>query len=438
MTGVLLEKIFYHYSSDKQEYSRHINDRYFDDDIIKKCFQIRREFQESYSKPPSEAQLIELIKVKGIDDIITPDKIRALYDVDLSKYQDDWIVKNLETWIEYKNLDLNTFDLVNYLKTAAVTPENIAEVVQTAKNIILEGDQIDFTFDLGLEFSNAEDHYQDESDTYSSGYPSFDLMLGGGYTLKSLVVIAGGEKVGKSIWLANMAAQAVKAGMHVPYISLEMKDKSVIRRFGSNFLSIPMSEYKEKSRDSNFIKQNISTWKEEIMGQMMKFPGELYVKEFPTSSLGVPDLERYLLKVEEIKGIKFKLVCVDYINIMKNWRNPNTENTYMKIKQIAEDLRGMAQRNNWTILTATQLTRTGAESTDPHASDVAESKGLNHTVDFMAAIIQDEIMHANNEYMLKSLLSREAGYKNAKQYFGINYEYMRITQDMQRPIIVNN
>jgi hypothetical protein len=32
---------------------------------------------------------------------------------------------------------------------------------------------------------------------------------------------------------------------------------------------------------------------------------------------------------------------------MKNWRNPNTENSYSKIKQLAEDLRAMATRNNW-------------------------------------------------------------------------------------------
>ena len=42
---------------------------------------------------------------------------------------------------------------------------------------------------------------------------------------------------------------------------------------------------------------------------------------------------------------------------MKNWRNPNTENTYMKIKQIAEDLRAMAQRLEIVIVSATQLSR---------------------------------------------------------------------------------
>ena len=43
-----------------------------------------------------------------------------------------------------------------------------------------------------------------------------------------------------------------------------------------------------------------------------------------------------------LKGVKLKTIIIDYINILSNYRNPNTENTYMKIKQIAEDLRAMA------------------------------------------------------------------------------------------------
>ena len=47
----------------------------------------------------------------------------------------------------------------------------------------------------------------------------------------------------------------------------------------------------------------------------------------------------------------------DYINILANHRNPNTENTYMKIKQIAEDLRGMAVRRDYLVVSATQVNR---------------------------------------------------------------------------------
>ena len=49
---------------------------------------------------------------------------------------------------------------------------------------------------------------------------------------------------------------------------------------------------------------------------------------------------------------------------------------YMKIKQIAEDLRAMGIRNNWLIVTATQINRNGYNSSDISMTDVAESAGL--------------------------------------------------------------
>jgi hypothetical protein len=234
-----------------------------------------------------------------------------------------------------------------------------------------------------------------------------------------------------SIWLANVAANSVKLGYNTAVLSLEMRDRKLIKRLGANLLGINMKEYNKMAEDKVLMKQKIGN-----MGyESLQVPGKLYVKEFPTSSAGVPDIERYLLKMEELKGIKFKVIVLDYINILKNWRNPNSENTYMKIKQIAEDARAMAMRNNWAIVTATQINRSGFGSTDLSATNISESAALGHTVDAMFGIIQDEMMHANREYILKLIANRDDGYKNARQKFLINYDLMRITQDMDSQMI---
>lgn len=234
-----------------------------------------------------------------------------------------------------------------------------------------------------------------------------------------------------SIWLANLAANSVKLGQNTAVISLEMRDRKLVKRLGANLLSINMREYQKVADDSAMMKKKISN----LGYESLQAPGKLYVKEFPTSSAGVPDVERYLLKMEEIKGIKFKVIILDYINILKNWRNPNSENTYMKIKQIAEDLRAMAMRNNWAIVTATQINRSGFGSTDLSANNISESAALGHTVDAMFGIIQDEIMHANREYILKLIANRDDGYKNSRQKFLINYDLMRIIQDPDSQMI---
>jgi len=234
-----------------------------------------------------------------------------------------------------------------------------------------------------------------------------------------------------SIWLANVAANSVKLGYNTAVISLEMRDRKVIKRLGANMLGISMREYGNFARDKVAVKKKLAG----IGYNNLQMPGKLFVKEFPTSSAGVPDLEMYLRKMEEMKGIKFKVIVLDYINILKNWRNPNSENMYMKIKQIAEDLRTMAMRNEWAIITATQVNRSGFGSTDLNITNISESSGLGHTVDAMFGIIQDEIMHANREYMLKLLANRDDGYKNSRKKFLIDYDYMSITEDPDSQII---
>jgi hypothetical protein len=190
-------------------------------------------------------------------------------------------------------------------------------------------------------------------------------------------------------------------------------------------LGIPVGEYNDTADDETAIKKKLNS----VTYDNLRVPGQLYIKEFPTSQASVNDVERYLKKIEENKGIKFKVIVVDYINIMKNWRNPNSENTYMKIKQIAEDLRGMAMNNNWSIITATQTKQGDFDASDLSINSAAESSGLVATVDGMFGIIQDPIMYANREYKLKILANRDDGYKNAYKVFSVDYRYMRITED---------
>jgi archaellum biogenesis ATPase FlaH len=431
MVATHLEKIFYHYLMEKKELTNVVKPRFFDSTDIRKMYEASVEFIERYSSPPTQNQLIEVIKIKGLGEEVTESKISMLFETNLNEYDEDWLKESAEAWIEYRNLDISVGDLITYLKTTKIDNDNIKEVVQTAKSLINDRNNIQFGFDEGLDFFNPSSHLQPTSDTFSSGFPYIDAVLGGGWYSKALFCFIGEMKIGKSIWLANMAGAAVKLGYNTAVISLEMRDRKVIKRLGANLLGITMREYQKSADDQVGLKRKIST----IGYDSLQTPGKLWVKEFPTSSAGVPDIERWLQKMEELKGMKFKIIVLDYINILKNWRNPNTENMYMKIKQIAEDLRAMAMRNDWAIITATQVNRSGFGSTDLSINNISESSALGHTVDAMFGIIQDEIMHANREYILKLLANRDDGYKNSRRKFLINYDYMYLTEDPNTSII---
>lgn len=398
---------------------------YFKNSGFQEIFHLSKKFWEKYHEVPSQDQLRESVKLESREDKVQPGEIQAVFEVDLSKYQEDWLTETTELFIEYKNLVSSAVDGVKYIQSTPVTSDNIKEVVTTFKNIVIERNNIDFSFDQGLDFFHPDNHKQLTSTTFSTGFPFIDTVLGGGFSAKSLYVFMGMPKVGKSLWLGNLAAQAVKAGHNVAVISLEMNDRKYIKRLGANLLGIPVNEYSTAAEDEQRMKKKIQS----MAYDNLRMPGKLFVKEFPTSQASALDVERYLRKVEEQHGIKFKVVVIDYINIMKNWRNPNSENTYMKIKQLAEDIRGVAMSNGWAILTATQTKQSDFDSTDLSISSAAESSGLVATVDGLFGIIQDPLLYANREYKLKLIANRDDGYKNAYKMFNVDYTYMRINEN---------
>jgi hypothetical protein len=248
----------------------------------------------------------------------------------------------------------------------------------------------------------------------------YDISLEAG---SNQLYYANGILSHNSIYLANDAANFVKMGVNTAFVSAEMAAHKVLKRIGANMLTIPMSEYETKAKNKDLIKRKL-----ENVGDGLTPPGQLFVKQFPTSQATVLDIEAYLKQIEEERKIKLGCIVIDYINILANYRNPNSENMYLKIKQIAEDLRAMGVRNGWLIVTATQINRNNYNSSDIGMGDVAESAGLSHTADLMLGIIQDDLMRASSEYWLKVLKIRDGEGKGVKCRLDINYQYMRLTE----------
>ena len=426
-----LEKIFYHYIDERPELEPVVLPRFYDNPEIKLAHEIRTEFRKKYLKPPTSSQLKQICRLKNLDEQLSDEKIEALYEINLKEYDVDWLETTTEAWIEYKTLDSSIIDLVSYMKTTKINADNVKEVVQTAKSLISDRNNVDFKFDEGSDFFDPESHRQRISERFSTGYNYLDTVLGGGYSPKTLIAFAGIPKVGKSLFLCNLACSSMRQGNNVAYVSLEMAESKIIKRLACNLLNITSQDYNIYSEDPSYIKKRFSN----ISSDALSVPGQLRVKEFPTSTASVTDIENWLKRMEEKRQMKFNLVFIDYIGIMRNSRNPNSENSYMKIKQIAEDLRAMAMRNGWCIVTASQFNRGAYNTNDVVLEQIAESAALIHTVDGLFGIIQDEMMYLNSEYLLKTLANREEGWKNTKKRFMVSYDYMRITEDLNSEII---
>ena len=420
-SGIDHEKIFFNYFLKKPHYLKSVGPGFFSNRDVDQISKLAKTFYVKFGESPSKEQMKALVKDDPNE--ISDDIVTAVYNINTNEYDNDWLKRTSESWIKWKHFDKQLVKTIEYVKTQDVSPDNVEDIVTRAIGMISTEGSINFDSDVGLDFFEPEDHIQRKSKKLETGWTFVDNVSGGGYDPKSLIVYAGEQNVGKSIWLANDAANFVRMGHNVVFITAEMSAQKVLKRIGANLLDINMMEYDQKSANRDFIKRKL-----ERVSRGLLPPGKLFIKEFPTSQATVLDIESYLKDLEEAQDHKVNVLVVDYINILSNYRNPNTENTYMKIKQIAEDLRALAVKREMLVISATQLNRGAWDSTEIRMENIAESAGLAHTADVMYALIQDSMMHANREYWLKVLKIRDGQGKGSRCRFNINYDFMRLTE----------
>ena len=420
-SGIDHEKIFFNFFLKKPHYLKSVGPGFFSNRDVDHISKLAKSFYVKFGESPSKEQMKALVKDDPNE--ISDDIVSAVYSININEYDQDWLKRTGESWIKWKHFDKQLIKTIEYVKTQDVSPDNVEDIVTRAIGMISTEGSLNFDSDVGLDFFNPEHHIQRKSNKLETGWTFIDNVSGGGYDPKSLIVYAGEQNVGKSIWLANDAANFVRMGHNVVFITAEMSAQKVLKRIGANLLDINMIEYDQKSVNRDFIKRKL-----ERISRGLLPPGKLFVKEFPTSQGTVLDIESYLKDLEEAQDHKVNVLVVDYINILSNYRNPNTENTYMKIKQIAEDLRALAVKREMLVISATQLNRGAWDSTEIKMENIAESAGLAHTADVMYALIQDSMMHANREYWLKVLKIRDGQGKGSRCRFNINYDFMRLTE----------
>ena len=440
MNNLYFEILAFFYILKDPSLIKNFNKRFFTEPTIVSIFDYAQDFVNQYKEEPTPEQLYELIKVSGKEEVGL-DSIKTLWQNQsgLSKYSDDWLKTNISAWGKFRSFYTGLENTIAYVKQL---PTNIAYTdsemyINRASNIFNNGASFSVNTTEGYDFFDLENHVIKDEDTHSTGYKFMDLCLKGGFTKKGLYVIMGAPKVGKSQWLCNLAANSVKMGYNTIYITLEMSYQKVAQRIGSNLFNINIDDYQNALKDKNKMKQAAQAFHNGLMIP----PGKFFIEEFPTSSATASDIESFILKKEaELSKqynceFKFANVFIDYLNIMRDQRGGNGDNSYQRVKNICEDVRAIGQRNQWAIGSVTQVNSDGYESTNLTMSNVSESKGLIATVDALFGIIQTSLMRASNIYYLMAIALRDSNRNGERKKYIWDPYHLRITEDTTEDII---
>lgn len=403
---------------DKASIINHIQPSFFSIQAHADLFKCIKDFYKSYNNIPNKDELLKMVELKGIT--VDHNEFKEMMLISLHKYSPEFLFKYLKSFILVKTLNNQISKVAIKLKSTKINPDNINAIFDYVRTSLGEEIDVDLTNSSdGLDIYDPKSHIQPIKNTKSTGFMYLDTVLGGGWEPKTFVVFAGPPKCGKSLTLSNLAVRAANLGNNVGVFTVELGDRKYTKRLGSNLFSVPYTEYKNYYDDNNLgsLRMAISRYKEENPNA-----GVIDVKEYPTGSASVIDIENYFLKMQKKKNIKYDLVVVDYVNLLKP--EENDEGMYMKIKKICEGLRKIAQRNNWCVVSATQVKQQFFTSSDMTMDAVAESAGLVATVDSLFMISGDEL-----GLKFKNVANRDEGYMNSYANYKKVFDYYRLVED---------
>jgi len=409
-----------HDSLRKEELMPMLRPSYFNDDIRQESFKAALKFFKEYEKIPNPKELRTYLELLNYS--VSEAEFEDLYAFSLSEYNYDYLYKYVRSFILLRNLNLTVADLFTYLKTTAIDPDNIDQISQKVRNDISNKLAINFSSgDTGLNFFNPDSHIQISKSGSPTGFSFLDKVQGGGWNSKALVVFQGRPKVGKSMVLGNIAARSFLTGNVTGLVTVELADRAYMKRIGSNILNIPGEDYAKITDESatKLIQNKIQTLKDS--GRTI---GELIVKEFPTGGATAIDIENYFLRLEQKMNKKFKVIVVDYLNLLRPIKDQN--GLYEKIKAISEELRGVAMRNEWCIISATQIRREDIDNFDLGMDSVAESFGLIHTVDSLFGLMRSPL---ESRMKIKVIANRDNGYEESYKFFTMQKDFFRLTEE---------
>jgi len=233
-----------------------------------------------------------------------------------------------------------------------------------------------------------------------------------------------------SLWMQNLAVNAVNAGYNVAYLTLELSDKKCLKRIGSMRLDIPIAQYTELAKDKEYMKARIQEITRRNSDSVFESnPGKLFIKEYPSGSATISDVEKYIKQVKEEAGLTIDLLVIDYIQIMGCEKGVDRNMLYLKGEHLAVGLRAIAQKHNLALITATQIAKDKYGANDIQLNDMPESKAIADTADMVWAIILTPIMKLEGKYHLKHVKLRDCSTDYERIGFNFNKATLKITND---------
>jgi KaiC/GvpD/RAD55 family RecA-like ATPase len=354
------------------------------------------------------------IQIKATTEII----LERIDELDENYY--NWFLEEFEQFTKRQELERAILKSADHLEKGEYGP--VEKLIKDAVQISLQKDMgTDYFADprsrlMALKSNNGQN---------STGWPTLDKKLYGGFNRGELQIFAGGSGSGKSLVMQNLAVNWVQAGLNGVYITLELSEGLCSMRIDSMMTDTSTQEI---FKDLDNVEMKVK--------MIAKKAGNLRVKYMPAQS-NVNDIRAYIKELQVQTNMRVDFMCVDYLDlIMPVTAKVSPSDLFVKDKYVSEELRNLAKELNVIFVTASQLNRSAVDEIEFDHSHIAGGISKINTADNVFGIFTSRSIRESGRYQIQLMKTRSSSGVGQKIELKYNGDTLRITDDEelnQRP-----
>ena len=322
----------------------------------------------------------------------------------------DWLLDTFEQFSRHKALERAILKSADLLEKGEYGP---------VEGLVKDAIQIGLAKDMGTDYfadpKGRLEGLKDNNGQVSTGWPSIDKKLFGGFNRGELNIFAGGSGAGKSLFLQNMAVNFAIEGMNVLYISLELSEALTAMRIDSMLTGIATRDVFKNLDDVEM--------KVRMMG---KKAGKIQIKYMP-SGKNANDLRSYVKEWSIKNKCKPDVLLIDYLDLMMPLSiKVSPSDLFVKDKYVSEELRNLAMELQCVFVTASQLNRAAVEEIEFDHSHISGGLSKIQTADNVIGIFTSRAMKERGRYQIQFMKTRSSSGVGQKVDLEFDVDSLRI------------
>ena len=322
----------------------------------------------------------------------------------------EWLLDTFEQFSRHKALERAILKSADLLEKGEYGP---------VEGLIKEAIQIGLAKDMGTDYfadpRGRLEGLKDNNGQVSTGWPSIDRKLFGGFNRGELNIFAGGSGAGKSLFLQNMGVNFALEGMNVLYISLELSEALTAMRIDSMLTGVATRDVFKNLDDIEM--------KVKMMG---KKSGRIQIKYMP-SGKNANDIRSYVKEWSIKNKCKPDVLLIDYLDLLMPLSiKVSPSDLFVKDKYVSEELRNLAMEMQCVFVTASQLNRAAVEEIEFDHSHISGGLSKIQTADNVIGIFTSRAMKERGRYQIQFMKTRSSSGVGQKVDLEFDVDSLRI------------